>query len=825
MDEVVPSTLQRLRAADIIHAAGLAAASLGQEYCRLGLVHAIRRQGARLSGIVNVQHAPTDNEALATQEAGRIEHSASEQRRYPVEVEVLAAGSWKITCGCRTDPTTPCSHAAALLYRWLDDPLSFSTAPPTIPKPAADDLASFEDEKGVSSGAGGAKSDKQDPPAPRRERPLAQAKHIALIRGPMPLGNVTDILALLPLNELRSIAREYEASTNGLNKQQLADAILEAFKHPEVVRRVVATLEKPQRQLLAALVLAGGSLTDDDLRGLFERFSLGYANQLQGMLNTLQKKGLLFRTNLHGSSQQRLGFSGSLLDVGLGWYVPPEVRGALHITFPITPFDMDAADQRGTSAPVVQEAKGYSLLADLLLVARALDGYRLEYDSDEEEASAALLPSDLLSTARATGPLPTDGSVAIPAPAGRPSSSLLAAVQDMLPRPPAFLRFAIRLLRLSDILYRDGSGTAHLRALSNAAQLLLGPERGEVARDLYALWLMQPGYDELFELQEHGLRLRCRAAPLHHSALRPGELALENSEAKQTLLALLAQAPLDQWINFPAFARFIYRLNPLFLQRRQRQFPSPHWWLEQEEGRPLRPAQVNDWLRAEGRYLAQLLQGPLHWLGLSDVALSADGKLQAFRLTSWAGALFAGIVPLEPAARSVPGERPMLEVSDAGNILISCSPAAWATIELVESFAEVAGIDGDRLRYRPAPGSLGAALNRGQHPFALLDLLRAEARSEALPDSPRARLVAQLERWHASYGQVRLYTGVTLLETADTLVMRELSTTTSLDEQVVRPLHATLAILKKPGAGALIEDLKRRGQVPLLHDEEAHGTE
>ncbi|MDQ2717332.1 MAG: hypothetical protein M3Z08_20720, partial [Chloroflexota bacterium] len=345
------------------------------------------------------------------------------------------------------------------------------------------------------------------------------------------------------------------------------------------------------------------------------------------------------------------------------------------------------------------------------------------------------------------------------------------------------------------------------------------------ARDLFSLWLVQPGYDELFELQEHGLRLRCRATLLHHSALRPGELALENSEAKQTLLALLAQAPLDQWINFSAFARFIYRLNPLFLQRRQRQFPSPHWWLEQEEGHPLRPAQLNDWLRAEGRYLAQLLRGPLHWLGLSDVALTADGKLQAFRLTSWAGALFAGTALLEPAARSALDERPMLEVSDAGNILISCSPVAWPTIELVESFAEVAGIAGGRLCYRPAPGSLGEALNRGRHPSALLELLRAGVGGEILTDSPRARLIAQLEHWLTSYGQIRLYTGVTLLETADTLVMRELSTTTSLDQHIVRPLHATLAILKKPGAEALIEDLKRRGQVPLLHDEEAYGTE
>ena len=56
MDDVVPSALQRLRAADIIRMAGLAVASMGQEYCRIGAVHATMRQGAKLLGIVDISH-------------------------------------------------------------------------------------------------------------------------------------------------------------------------------------------------------------------------------------------------------------------------------------------------------------------------------------------------------------------------------------------------------------------------------------------------------------------------------------------------------------------------------------------------------------------------------------------------------------------------------------------------------------------------------------------------------------------------------------------------------------------------------------------------
>src|SRR6266487_4966178 len=109
-----------------------------------------------------------------------------------------------------------------------------------------------------------------------------------------------------------------------------------------------------------------------------------------------------------------------------------------------------------------------------------------------------------------------------------------------------------------------------LKKKTNAARLLLGPINAEVARDLFELWLTHPGYEELFDLKEEGLQLRCRTTPLSHPILRPGELEAENSEARQILVALVAQAPLNQWISFPAFARFIYRLNPAFLQKRQR---------------------------------------------------------------------------------------------------------------------------------------------------------------------------------------------------------------------------------------------------------------
>ena len=137
-------------------------------------------------------------------------------------------------------------------------------------------------------------------------------RSLAIPSGPKPLADVLEMLFQLGLGELRGIAREYEISTSGLSKQELGEAILEALKQSEAVRRVVGTLDKPQRQLLATLTLAGGSITDDDLRSLFERFSLGQPEALQHILLVLQGKALLFRTSFNSSLQQRLGLSGSI---------------------------------------------------------------------------------------------------------------------------------------------------------------------------------------------------------------------------------------------------------------------------------------------------------------------------------------------------------------------------------------------------------------------------------------------------------------------------------------------------------------------------------
>jgi hypothetical protein len=837
MYDVVPGALLRLREADIVSLAGLTIASVGQEYCRTGAVHSTRRQGARLSGIVDVPDIPSKETALHTNGATKAKEAGSQGAvgRYNVEVEVRDGSSWVATCTC-DQHTSICTHAAALLYQWVSHPTTFTSALTSQVAPIVSAVKSTGSNRAqdTRSGLSEAKRSAFQSPAPIASGERSEARFNP--SAPKQVGNVAEMLAQSGLSELRGIAREYDIATAGLNKQQLVEAIAGALQQSEVVRRMAGKLEKPQRQLLAALTLAGGSMNDEDLRGLYERFSLGSPGQLQSTLLALQEKAFILRASVNSSLQQRIGLSGSSLD--LNWRVPTEVCNALHVMLPVTSFDFEASSNGDKPEPAIHLAESNDLLANLLLVARALDGYAVERKEKRTERSGTG------SMVRALNVTTTDGSISIPPPGSISSSSLLETLQRAVPRSTAFLRFAVRLLRMAEILYKDEATTPCLRVLPNAARLLLGPGHSDVMRELFMHWLNQPGYEELFDLHEEGVQLRCRTTPLNQPALRSGELETENSEARQALIALLAQAPLDRWINFPAFARFVYRLNPLFLQRRQQQFSSPHWWIEQEEGHPLHPTQLNDWLSAEGRYLARLLQGPLHWWGITDIVLSPDERLLAFRLTPMASILTGDIAEqrrVEEPFTSVPQgaqltsghtsediSASMITAVDDGKLLVPSTSSCWEVIELIENFAEVAGVQDGQLCYQLTPKSLGDAFSRGQSPVSLLQLLREVAkqtsgsiysRNTRQESRPVEQMLKRLEQRIANYGRIRLYTDASLLEVADTAVLRELSALTSIDEQVVHTVHPTLMILKKQGGERLVEELKRRGQVPLLHHE------
>ena len=169
--------------------------------------------------------------------------------------------------------------------------------------------------------------------------------------------------------------------------------------------------------------------------------------------------------------------SGSSLEIC--WYVPAEVRSALHVTIPITPFSIETDRDQDATSLKVQHMEPYSLLTDLLLVARALDGKWLEYDGKSSMDGGRGSGDNV----RSINPLPVDGSIPVPVPNGTPSKGLLEYLLGVIPRSMPFLRFAIRVLRLADILYFE-SDTQEESRISKGNRVMIARSSLKTATSL-----------------------------------------------------------------------------------------------------------------------------------------------------------------------------------------------------------------------------------------------------------------------------------------------------------------------------------------------------
>jgi len=216
--------------------------------------------------------------------------------------------------------------------------------------------------------------------------------------------------------------------------------------------------------------------------------------------------------------------------------------------------------------------------------------------------------------------------------------------------------------------------------------------------------------------------------------------------------------------------------------------------------------------------IALLVRRALHWLGVVDLALDEQGRLKGFRVTpfgSWVlGAVASGDDALEraEAARPVAASAlpDALQFQDDGTLLASLDALSADLLETLLCWCDPCGAARQGLRFRPSARRVAAALDAGQDLEAWLAWLEQHP-----PGVGLSTLMAQLRRWAALYGQVRLYESATLLEVADPALLRELEATLDLSGQFIdHALSPSLALLRPGSVGALVEEMRRRGYSP-----------
>ena len=280
-----------------------------------------------------------------------------------------------------------------------------------------------------------------------------------------------------------------------------------------------------------------------------------------------------------------------------------------------------------------------------------------------------------------------------------------------------------------------------LKALLHAAQLIdeggqprpeatrdfLAAERGQALARLASAWVESEGFNELRMLP--GLRAE-------------GNWVNDPRTARQKVIAFARSAPRGQWWSLNALIEDVKAHQPDF-QRPAGDYDS--WYLrEQASNEYLRG--FTHWDKVDGALIAFVLSGPMHWLGLVDLA-GADGESPAlaFRWSAWAEPLLAGEV-----LQGLLEERGKLSVDSQGQI--QAGPLTPRALRYqVARFCEWERPGKGIYRYRLRARSLEAAKAQGLDLRQLARLLKANSAGPLPPN-----LVKALQRWEKQGTEARL---------------------------------------------------------------------
>jgi len=294
------------------------------------------------------------------------------------------------------------------------------------------------------------------------------------------------------------------------------------------------------------------------------------------------------------------------------------------------------------------------------------------------------------------------------------------------------------LLKVARILDEDGE------LMAEEARLFLEGPRGESLARLVEAWLNSREHNDL------------RFMP-HVRA--EGEWMNDPYQSRHTVLDLLSQLDKKTWWSLPAFITAMRTHRPDF-QRPAGDYDT--WYLRDvHTGIYLRG--FEHWGAVDGAYLRYLVVGPLHWLGMMDLAApDKDSPPIAFRFSLWAENLLSGQPP-----EDFPAESEGLSVDSQGQVLLPPLAPRALRYQLAR-FCDWAGKKREQYAYRITSASLARAGEQGLEVKQLLALLRKNASAPLPPNVTQA-----LEHWNQHGAQVQ-FESVMVLRTKHPHVMEKL---------------------------------------------------
>ena len=437
------------------------------------------------------------------------------------------------------------------------------------------------------------------------------------------------------------------------------------------------------------------------------------------------------------------------------------------------------------------------------LVARAF------FDTPNGPEEQAYIPEDLLallpeSIVARSAPAEPLGRVASPVERAQPlpasdrlldaACTLLAALRLGLPTAEiqsleAGWHFPggapLTVAALSALLEAAGLLDAGGLPLPEPARLFLEAPRAQALLLLLLAWINSPTVNDL--RLTPGLR---SDGEWSNDPLRARQAALDFLSSVPGCRAAISPGVVEErpYWSLSAFIQAVHRRYPDF-QRPAGDYDS---WYIRASGSDEFLRGFEHWDDVDGALLRYLICGPLHWLGILELAAPASASLSgpqgaaaAFRASAWAGDLLAGRAPT-----GLPAEDAAIQVRSDFRIFVPRLAPRSLRYQLAR-FAIWEAAKEDEYRYRLTPAALLRAQRQGLNTNHLLALLRRCTRT--LPPN----LTRSLERWERQGTEARIQPLMVLrLSNPDLLqTLRASKSARFLGD----PLGPT-AVIVKPGA-------------------------
>jgi hypothetical protein len=248
-------------------------------------------------------------------------------------------------------------------------------------------------------------------------------------------------------------------------------------------------------------------------------------------------------------------------------------------------------------------------------------------------------------------------------------------------------------------------------------------------------------------------------------------------------MQLLSVLPPGKWWCLSAFTADIQRQHPDF-QRPAGDYDS--WYLrDTTTGEFLRGFQ--HWDAVDGALIRYLITGPLHWLGMMDLAAPGeDQAVTAFRFSKWGLAFLAGSETPSLAAENAP-----VHLRSDGRLSVPVLTPRAVRYQLAR-FCLWEDENPHEYRYRLTPSSLAKARESGLRVSHLVSLLSRH--TEVIPPN----ILTALNRWDEGGTQARIQ-DVTILKLGSPQILEALRASRAA-RFLGEPL-GPVTIIVKPGAG------------------------